>query len=59
METQFSNDFEIETPTRHDLIACNPAALDALVLGADEFELLSALAELDGNGAAALASVVL
>lgn len=41
--TYFSDDFEIETPTRHDLIACTPEALDALVLGADETEILAAL----------------
>jgi len=46
-----------DEPTRIDIIARTPAALDALVLGDDEADILMALADLDARGAAALEAV--
>ena len=46
-----------ECATQVDIIARVPAALDAIVLGADEAEILMALAELSDAGELALTAV--
>jgi len=43
--------------TKVDIIASTPSALTAIVLGADELEVLQALADLEPRGEAALSAV--
>lgn len=65
--TEANMDIEMEfdasefdaVPTRIDQIARHPELLDAIVLGADEFELMVALADVTARGLVALDAVVL